>query len=220
MGSRSVRLAFLGPPTVEQDGSAVRLPYRRATALLACLAADGPRTRAHLARLIWGDQPPEKRAGNLRHAVHTVRRLVPGLLLTPSGRLELGPCDCDLHRFQDASPEEAAALVRGAFCQGLELPRCEPFEDWLGSWRRRWEARNLAVLERLAEERLRSGQAGAALEAALQALMVDGDRAPAHELVLRSHLARGERALALRHLERLRQRCLPVPERLEKLLTA
>jgi DNA-binding SARP family transcriptional activator len=63
----SLRLALLGPPTIEREGGALALPFERRGQLVAYLALKGGWfPRAELAALIWPDQPSKLAYANLR----------------------------------------------------------------------------------------------------------------------------------------------------------
>src|SRR5216110_255129 len=102
-------LQVLGGFTMRRDsGPAVRLPRRKAEALLTYLAL--PPGRAHsrdkLATLLWGDTGEDQARQSLRQALAALRQALPRkprpVLLTDHDTVALDPAavDVDAHTFE------------------------------------------------------------------------------------------------------------------------
>lgn len=115
----------------------------------------------------------------------------------------------EFHRLRRAddrqSLERAFALRRGPFIEG-PTPDDAAFSDWIDDNRRSLDnlwceaaARLLRVLER-------EGDHGRSLEVADRLLSVDPLHEPAHQAVIRAHLAMNNRSLALRHYREFREK--------------
>ncbi|MGI8998896.1 MAG: AfsR/SARP family transcriptional regulator, partial [Candidatus Limnocylindria bacterium] len=88
IGRRSLRLTMLGPPMVALDGDPVVFDTRKATAMLACLALDGPAVaRSTLAGLLWPEYDADHARGALRRTLSTLRTALGGRFVTAVGDL-------------------------------------------------------------------------------------------------------------------------------------
>ena len=113
-----------------------------------------------------------------------------------------------------AGVEAPAFLTAGthnsATCASrLSLRRGEPYADvadglWVHAERTRLRARYVAAATRAGELFLAAGEPEAARNAARHAITADSAAEGAHQLVVRTHLAEGDRAAALRALDECR----------------
>jgi len=199
-------LRLLGEIELARGGVRLALPASKKTrALLAYLAVTGkPHRRERLCELFW-DVPDDPR-GALRWSLSKLRGLVdePGRARIVAEResvaLDAADIGVDLlearRRFAAggnalAADELAAiaALFRGEFLEGLELPNCPDFETWRAAERE--EARALhcralkALLARLADRPAEALPHARALAAA------DPDSGEAHLRLLRLLTAAG-----------------------------
>ncbi|MBC7995601.1 MAG: transcriptional regulator, partial [Rhizobacter sp.] len=203
----ALRLQLLGPLQVSRGAHPLALPSsRKVRALAAYLAmATHEVSRGHLCELLW-DLPNDPR-GELRWCLSKLRAVLdePGHARVQANgdalRLDLTGCEVDVlqvsHTLQsgmaslDAGALRAlAALFRGDFLQGLEIPRSAAYSAWLTAQRRRFRAGQVAVLERLALVLpAGSGEAIACIEAWLRLAPFD---VRAHERLFEA-LAEGGR---------------------------
>ncbi|NUR87681.1 MAG: hypothetical protein HOY71_26660, partial [Nonomuraea sp.] len=66
----TLTLLLLGPPELAVRGEPLGIRAAKTRALLCYLAATpGPRPRAELAGLLWGERPDERARGSLRLAL-------------------------------------------------------------------------------------------------------------------------------------------------------
>src|SRR5712692_1828430 len=90
-----LRLAVLGPPEVEHEGSRLTFALRKAEALLLYLAVEGGmHSRSKLAAFLWPDSAPPAARTALRNALMLLRMLLdnPDTTTSPHSHL-LSPRD-------------------------------------------------------------------------------------------------------------------------------
>ncbi|MEV0230606.1 BTAD domain-containing putative transcriptional regulator [Nonomuraea sp. NPDC050786] len=138
----SLTLLLLGPPDLAVGGAPVGIRSAKTRALLCYLAAaPGPRPRAELAALLWGERPDANARGSLRLALSELRKEVGGWLDITREHVSLraGPaCFVDHRRLTQApTVAEALRLWRGDFLDGVSFGDAPAFADWLESERRR-----------------------------------------------------------------------------------
>jgi len=196
---------------------------------LAYLVAERHRAvpRDELAEVLWDGQPPRTWPTALRVAVSRVRAalagagLPAGLVATAPGGYRLRPpagaaVEVDLEGAAAAVDGAEAELAAGHPPRAAELAAAalavagQPF---LGGEGGRWAERRQGELRALrlrallasADAALGTGNPGAALAAAEEAVAQEPFREAAHERVLAAHGAAGNRAEALRAYERCRR---------------
>ena len=213
-------LRLLGAFDVRRDGAPItRFRGPQVQALLAYLAVEAgrPHPRAHLAALLWPDQPA---AQGLRNLTQTAVRLHEALgagaapLIRSrdalAWRADAARTDVDAFRRLACGGTvgdlgRAAELYRGEFLAGFALPGSAAFEEWLLLTREGLQQRALAVLLALAEAQLAAGAPVAAAEAARRHLALDPWREEAHRQLMRALAVAGERAAALAAYARCRE---------------
>jgi DNA-binding SARP family transcriptional activator len=188
----------------------LRLPTRKARALLAYLSLEGKTSRAHLAGLLWSGFYDDRARKNLRQELHRLGQ-------TPlAGYLDLGPeqvglrCEVqtDVAEFRALAArgalDEALEVYTAPLLSGLELRGAEGFGDWLSTRREALAAERLSLLERLLGARQAAGDVRGAL--ALAGLLTEGDEFQErhYRTVMHLHLLLGERELALQVFGRCR----------------
>jgi DNA-binding SARP family transcriptional activator len=154
-----VRLELLGHPAVLIDTEAVSLPPRH-YGLLCFLAMRGqaPVSRAEIASLLW----PKSGVGAARHclsqALYSLKYACREAVLVEASptTVRLRGVPCDLRDF-DLAVERcdwlaAARLLRGLPLDGIDLPKCYDFTEWLDGIRQQYLQRALGVLESLVIE--------------------------------------------------------------------
>lgn len=142
------RLVVLGAAQVlDYTGVPVRgLVQRHALALLAVLAAEGPRgaTRDRLTMLLWGEINEARAGHNLATTLYLIRRVLAARAVTAAGKvlyLNRGVVTSDVEEFQAAlqagDRAAAVALYRGSFLEGFHLDNAPDFEHWVDAERSR-----------------------------------------------------------------------------------
>jgi len=152
------------------DGHAVRLPVKKAEALLAYLALHPahPLPRDTLAALLWGERTDEQARGSLRYTLGVLRKaLAPGPALVAEGHavgLDGAAIEVDALAFEalveegtPAALERAADLYRGDLLEGAAVTE-PPFEEWLIAERERLRELVIEALARLLAHHGTAGQ--------------------------------------------------------------
>jgi len=206
-----------------RPGHAVRLPTRKAEALIAYLAIPPgqPHGRDKLASLLWGERPEAQARASLRQTLLRVRRAVGAdegdCLHVGANGIALDPntVGVDVVAFEQAvasaSPDglaQAAALYRGDLLAGLALDE-PPFEDWLLAERERLRELALEALARLLADQRTANRPEAAVQTALQLATLDPLQEAVHRSLMRLYLQLGRRGMALRQY----QRCVAILRR-------
>src|SRR6056297_3433440 len=99
--SHPIEITLFGAPQLRLDGKPVRLRRRKSVAILAYLAlAEYPRTREHLATLLWPETDSSHAHGSLRIALHDIST-VADVLTTGGDNVSLSTegCKVDVLRF-------------------------------------------------------------------------------------------------------------------------
>lgn len=170
--------------------------------LLGFLAlSQRPLPRGYVAATLWPDTTDERAAANLRTALWRLHRPGFELLCVTSGRLSLHPdvrvdvrvlhAAADEHRRNGRLP--AADVLADA--RGELLPGC--WDGWLVYERERLRQETVGLLEAACAACLERREPHLAVLHALAAVECDPLRESANTLVLRAHLADGNRVAAL-----------------------
>jgi DNA-binding SARP family transcriptional activator len=210
----------LGELAVLSNGRALALPAsRKARALLAYLVATGvPERRERLCDLLW-DGPSDPRA-ELRWCLSKLKAVLEldgqkrltadreRVAFEPHGAVvDLGALEALIGApGSDASLENAlhaAALFRGEFLAGIDLPDCRSFHSWVVSRRETYRARHLEILSGLVQS-LRHRPADA-LPHARAFVAVDSESETGHLLVMEVLGALGRKREALEQYKTYRK---------------
>ena len=214
---------LFGYPDVEVDGRSVRLPRRKAVALLAYVGVRPAGVgREVLAALLWPDYDPEQAFAYLRQALWELNKaLGKGLISAEGDTVGLDPrADLwvDVVRFERAlslwklqsargasdatrSLEEAASLYREDFLAGFTLRDSAPFDEWQSAQAealRRQLGEALAALARVYADQ---GDPDMAIASVQRWLAIDPLDESAHRDAMRFYAWAGQRRAALRQYE-------------------
>jgi DNA-binding SARP family transcriptional activator/tetratricopeptide (TPR) repeat protein len=138
-------LRTLGTLSIEGGADAAHRS-RRALALLAMLAAEGPVgvERDRILAFFWPNSDEERAANSFRQILHGIRRdLADATLIYEGGRLRLNPSVFsvdlwDLERaIRDGQFELADELYRGPFLDGFAVSGLDEFDRWTEATRQR-----------------------------------------------------------------------------------
>ena len=192
----------------------MNLNQARLQALLAYLVlkCTTPQTRQHLAFLFWPDSSEGQAYGNLRKALHALRKAVPALdgflqikSKTVQWRAE-APLLLDVAQFElqliAAAQATDAAQIRfhleaavGLYTGDLLL-NC--YDDWIALTREQLRDRFLEALTQLCGELEQAREYPAAIRQANRLLRVDPLHEQTYQRLMRLHMLQGDRAAALR----------------------
>jgi DNA-binding SARP family transcriptional activator/tetratricopeptide (TPR) repeat protein len=205
-----LEIRLLGELDVVRDGQRVALPAsKKARALVAYLVATRrPHLRERLCDLLW-EGPDDPRA-QLRWTLSKLRpaldpHLVAGRdhveVRTEGARVDLDRLGPPRNATVDAL-EEVAALFRGQFVDGLDLPACFRFQQWCIGERERLRQAHVAILAELVE---RHGASDRAVVHARRRIAVDPFADEGHAALIRLFVQLGQSQDALRQYEHCRQ---------------
>jgi TolB-like protein len=214
--NQSLQIRTLDGLEIMASGAPLRVPTRKVLLLLvvASLSPAMTVTRDKLIALLWSDRSETQGRGSLRHALTALRKALPdpALLVTTSDRVALDPdrtwCDAaTLQALEHLAPEAAgaaaAALYRGPFLAGTEMP--DPaFEEWALAERRSLTARILACVDRFDPASATPDQRQAISGLAERLLADDPACEEAHRTLIRRDIAEGRRNAAMRRYEACR----------------
>jgi DNA-binding SARP family transcriptional activator len=181
---------------------------RRRLALLALLAAAGDRgmSREKLLLILWPESDLERARKNLAQAVYALRRdlgaeeLVQG---TNDLRLNAELLSSDLSEFQRAlsegRKEDAVALYKGPFLDGIFFDEAPEFERWAETERGHYAREFAEALESLAIDAADRGEPRVAVGYWRRLANTDPLNAKAALGLMKGLTAAGDRAQALQH---------------------
>jgi len=198
------------------NGEPVEVPLS-AQRLIAFLALQNrPLQRGFVAGNLWLESSEERAGANLRSALWRLHRHGRRLVETHGSRLSLSPgVQVDLHQaaararrlLDDTVGDEANSDHEGLdlALTGELLP--DWYEDWILVERERFRQLRMHALESVCERFTAAGRHAQAIEAGLTAVATEPLRESAHRALIRSYLAEGNPAEAIRQY-RLYERLL------------
>ncbi len=204
-------LLILGPPRLRLDGRDVDLRLKKGVALLVYLAeAAAPVSRDTLAALLWPDFDGTAARAGLRRTLHRIHAALGGdIVEADRAQLRLSSAAdiaVDARAFEHACDRGdfplAIGLYRGDYLSGFTLPDCETFEEWAFFRREALRGRLIQALERLGTDQIADGAHLASVASAARLVEIDPLSETAHRLLIRAHIAAGDRAAARHQYER------------------
>lgn len=207
--AQPVDLHLIGAFSLRVDGAGVHLG-RREERLLALLAIRGACHRPYIAGTLWPNSHESRAMNSVRAAVLKVRRAAPNVLAVDRSTVNLRPsvlvdladlinCAEQVVRDNSCDAERAESLLG----TGELLPGW--YDDWVMFERERLHHLRIRALEVLAVHELDDGHPDLALAAAHDAVSLEPLRESARRLLIRAHVALGNRALAASALAEYRQ---------------
>ncbi|RKR06299.1 putative ATPase [Kushneria sinocarnis] len=213
-GSRppvSLRITLLGTAVEAENGEgAVDFGYDKVRALLVYLLLQPPPVeRVELARLLWPEHQVSSARNNLRHALHTLRRVLGAeferqlgvtrntirLEIPVHWRLDTGMLEALLEQPASATRlNEVLKLYHGEPAAALRLNQCAEFRGWLLQQQHRCRQRVLEFAERV----LASQQTHSLAQLRHLAERFS-DHTPFHQRLISELLAAGHKASAQAH---------------------
>ena len=180
-------------------------------AYLMMEGAKGPVRRDNIVAVLWPDADQKSARGSLNTAIHSIRTKFPDLIVS-QGQEELivdwthANCDCfEFARLsQEGRLEDAVALYRGEFAQGLHIKESPEFEDWLSKQRLAWRGQLVDVVKQLCRRAIDAADLTAATKWAEQLLDTAPEDDELVQAVLNALVERGNNAAAIRLHERYR----------------
>lgn len=187
-----------------RSGGAVALVPSSAQRLLALLALESPIERRTAAGRLWPEVTDERAGSSLRTALSKVQHVCPTALRNGGGQISLGSSVwVDVRELRAAAGRTVAGqggTVEAALhlleLRGELLPAWD--EDWLFFEREELRQVRLQALESCAARLCGTGEFGAALLLAYEAIRSDPLRESALRLLIRIQIAQGNRVEAIR----------------------
>jgi DNA-binding SARP family transcriptional activator len=165
---------------------------------------DRPQSRSYIAGMLWGNTSEDRAMGNLRSALWRLRLNDCSVIRAVGDHLSLAPgVVVDVHelarvskRLLNAPASITTTDVDDLIVAGELLP--EWWDEWVLVERERVRQLRLHALERVCEALALAGRFAEAIDAGLAAVTDEPLRESAHRVLIRAHLAEGNRAEALR----------------------
>jgi DNA-binding SARP family transcriptional activator len=201
-----VRLRLIGGFELTGAEGAVELPHGPQR-LIAFVALHGrPLKRAYVAGTLWPETTEARAYANLRSALWRVRQYGHAVVRAAGPDLRVDPAlQVDLTETVAAARR---VLARAPAPGDLELARPladDLLPDWYDEWvqteQERFRQLRLHALEALAEQMIEAGRYGEAADACLAAVGADPLRESAYRVLIRLHLAEGNRSEAVRQYD-------------------
>ncbi|MCE7988811.1 MAG: hypothetical protein DYG89_47250 [Caldilinea sp. CFX5] len=215
------KLFLFGTPRLERDDATVKLPQRKALALLAYLATTGKiHARDTLATLFWPDHSQsEARMALSRRLYELNKQLPPGALTLDAESVALsGDFWRDVTAFEttlaahptvatnNLAPLQAAVeLYTADFLAGFTLHDCPDFDDWQAFQTESLRQSLRAALEKIAWAQAATGNAEQAIATARRQLALDPLDENAHRALMQLYAQAGQQSAALHQYEQCRQ---------------
>ena len=203
-----LKLALLGPPRIDRDGSPVHFDTRKAVALLALVSmAEQPLSRDRLAAMFWPDSDDERARGALRRTLSVTAAGVGDALVVTRATVavEKNHLQVDAVEFRRllargdlVALDKACALYRDDFLAGFAVRDCPEFDDWQSSTGAELRQRLSTALETLVTARIAHGDLDRALELTHRWVALDALHEPAQQATIRLLAMTGQRSAALR----------------------
>jgi DNA-binding SARP family transcriptional activator len=204
-----VHLSLLDGFTLRCSGRAVRLAFM-VQRLLAFLAMrGGPVRRMYVAGMLWMDTDERHANACLRSSIWRLRQPGYPLVETTDSHLRLAPTvHVDLpqarhlaHRLVDPTERLDVHAVDASLLSRELLP--DWYDDWVLVERERFRQLRLHALEALCERLTQAGRFAEAIETGLAAVAGEPLRESAHRVLIKAHLAEGNRGEAIRQFDSL-----------------
>jgi TolB-like protein len=134
------RINLVGPfGLFAPDGHRIDVSSQKAIALIAIVvvSSGGVRARRKLEAMLWGTRSAKQAQDSLRREISNLRKLLAEhgaseLLISETKRVALAidRIDVDIFALGLGAPDPHMHIA-GDFLEGIDLPDCEEFEDWL-----------------------------------------------------------------------------------------
>ena len=179
--------------------------------LVAFLAINSHSSRRdHVASTLWLDESEHRAIASLRSAIWRLRLVAPEALEVNVSHVRLADCvRVDLHEAQrlahrlmdggEDTPEVGAEQI----LEGDVLP--DWYDEWIVLAREIHRQLRLHALEALCVRLTKLGMHGRAVQSGLLAVGAEPLRETAHAVLIRAHLAEGNRSQALRQFDNYRR---------------
>ena len=206
-----VQLRLLGRFAVVVDGTPLALARTGQRLLTRVALNDGAEDRGVLAGALWPDHTCSRAQANLRGVVWRLPAALHRCLILGTGTLAFDDrWEVDVHAAERLAVTAGTDLrSRADGLPAASLFRYDLLPDWDEPWllvhRERYRQLRLHAIEDLARQHLEAGRPFHATDCALLAIASEPLRESAQWLLVRGHLAAGNRAAAWASYERFRR---------------
>jgi len=201
----SLLVELSNEPKVRTSSGTWVVLERKAAALLAILAMDGPTSRARLAAHLWPDSDEKKARGNLRQTLSRLRKLVAAELVEAGDPLRLADgIETDLEGLLRGGTSPVAPLGFGLL-GGLDFSDCDELASWIDTATVRLRKALLTRLEAEADRLEQGDRPSDAFAIADRIVELDPLSERVHRRLIRLHYLAGDRAAAIQAFERCRK---------------
>jgi len=219
----TLTINLLGGLTVETDGTPLpKLISRKADILLAYLAQEQqPTARETIATLLWEDRTQKQSMSNLRTLISSLRKHAGDFVtITRKTAVINESVWVDTAVFQQqltfadenwpqksaiAQAEDALALYRGEFLDGVLVDGSFELENWMQTTRDRLRHLAIGARQKLVAHYLREGDYAAGIQHAIALLQDDPLDESAHRQMMLLLAKSGQRSAAIGQYETCRQ---------------
>lgn len=203
----TIALSLLGRFSVHHEGRSVDVAPAGQQLLALTALLGGSAQRSRLAGTLWPERTEKRSLSNLRGVLWRLPDSVRSRMATRGSTVAFGPgWSIDFARVA-----RAAQLAHGDDAvdpRDQQLLHWDLLPDWDTDWllitRERHRQLRLHALEQLARREIEHGDALEAVDTAMAALADEPLRESAQLLVLRAHLAAGNRGSVIREFNRFR----------------
>lgn len=206
----TTRLSLLGSFALEVNGEAVRLPTRKAEALLAFLALHpGVQNRERLAALFWGDSPDELARRSLRTALSALRKeLGEDFMLTDRETVQLNPqfsLWVDVYELAQQAKALLSANHHSTTAINIDLYRGDLLQDFYDEWvleeREHYRQSFINALNHFTQSLKTQGEYLRAIAIAQKIISLDPANERAYQHLMFAYFALDNRTEALKSYE-------------------
>ncbi len=209
-----LEIALFGFPEIKINGNPVETDRRKAVALLAYLAVTGKaHSRDTLAAFLWPDYEQSSAYAYLRRTLWELNQML-GKGWFEADRNAIGLVEgmkvqvdtVEFERLTAAQAEEASltraiALYQGDFMVGFTVADTAPFETWQTQQARAYRQLFTSTLERLIEQKTRTGKYEIALPYTQRWLDLEPLDEAAHRTLMQIFVQLGDRVKAIQQYE-------------------
>jgi DNA-binding SARP family transcriptional activator len=211
-GASTIRLSLLRGFDVQVGHRSVPLcsSAQRLVAFLALL--DTPVGRSYVAGMLWPETTTKRANANLRSSLWRTQRSCQHLVAASARHLELAARVVVDIRTARTYARQLIQTSTVAADPSLDLRvylTVDLLPDWYDDWviieRERYNQLRLHAIEALCRHLTTAGHHAEAIDAGLAAVRAEPLRESAHQVLIRAHLAEGNRWEAVRQYERCRR---------------
>ncbi len=196
----------------------ITFPTKKCKALLTYLVMTRgkPRSREHLAGLLWGRSAEEQARASLRQTLAALRKTcedVDASLIkagTDSVAIAIDTISADALELEDYSKiatiealQQTAELYQGDFLDGFSL-REAAFDEWVTQERNRLQHIALTAMQKLLVQYEKGGATAQGIKLAQKLIAIDPLQETTHRTLMRLYRSNGERERALQQYETCR----------------